>query len=519
MKALLFAVLVAAPLLGQCTYQVSPPGTTVPAGSATSTVTGTITVKATGPVGAICRWTAAANDSWLKIVFGQTGSGDGSVGWSADRNVTPAPRTGTLTVAGQTITITQTGANCDFTLLPNTASASYPVSGGSSFFQVKTGCAWQALSNSPWITTTSTGTNDGIINYTVVPNPCVSERRGFITVGTQQFTVDQAGSPDNLKLSSTVSTFPPEGGSGSVTVSTGAACPWSAQAGVAWIQLVARSGTGNGSITYRVAVNTGSERNGAITVGSQSWTIAQNGAAALPMLLNAVVNSANYGNPPVAPGEIVVLFGQQFGPEGVVEAQVAAGGRGFTKILADTRVLFDGIPAPMIYAAPNQVSAVVPYGVAGQTSTRVVVEYKGVASPTLTIPVRAAAPAIFTLDKTGTGPGAIRNQDYSINGVGNAALRGSVIQIYCTGGGVTLPASIDGQFTGEPLPYLTLPVSVTIGGVAAKLWYAGGAPQTVAGLTQINAEVPAGVIPGNNVPVKIRIGDWDSQDGVTVAIQ
>src|SRR5450756_13607 len=127
--------------------------------------------------------------------------------------------------------------------------------------------------------------------------------------------------------------------------------------------------------------------------------------------------------------------------------------------------------APMVYTQKGQVNAVVPYGVAGKTSTQVQVQYQDVVSNTLTMPVHAATPAIFSLDSTGVGPGAILNQDTSINSTGNPAARLSVIALYCTGGGVTSPASGDGAVIGVPPPVLSQSpvVTVTIGGVNASV--------------------------------------------------
>ncbi len=95
------------------------------------------------------------------------------------------------------------------------------------------------------------------------------------------------------------------------------------------------------------------------------------------------------------------------------------------------------------------------------------------------------------------------------------------MQIYCTGGGLTNPATVDGSITTStpPLPMLTQNVTVTIGGLPAKVDYSGGAPQSVAGLTQINAEVPSGVTPGSSVPVVVQIGTALSQAGITMAVR
>ena len=100
-----------------------------------------------------------------------------------------------------------------------------------------------------------------------------------------------------------------------------------------------------------------------------------------------------------------------------------------------------------------------------------------------------------------------------------SAARGSVVAIYCTGGGVTNPASDDGGVTSSVLPYLTQNVTVQIGGIDAQVQYAGGAPQAVAGVTQINAVVPAGVTPGSAVPVVVKVGNVASSAGVTLSVR
>jgi uncharacterized protein (TIGR03437 family) len=146
-----------------------------------------------------------------------------------------------------------------------------------------------------------------------------------------------------------------------------------------------------------------------------------------------------------------------------------------------------------------------------------------VLSNAISVPVQAAHPGLFTVDASGLGGGAILNQDYSLNGGLNPAPRGSFVMIYCTGGGVTTPPNVDATITPAPPPlYLltTSPVSVTIGGITVTpVSYSGAAPSQIAGLTQINAQVPAGVTPGTKVPVIVTIGTWQSQPGVTMAVQ
>jgi uncharacterized protein (TIGR03437 family) len=233
------------------------------------------------------------------------------------------------------------------------------------------------------------------------------------------------------------------------------------------------------------------------------------------------VNAASNVAGAVSPGEIVTLYGANIGPASPASFQVNTDGT-YAKSLGATRVLFDGVPAGLTYVFAAQVNAVAPYGLAGKSTTQVQVEYQGVLSNAISIPVQAAHPGLFTVDASGLGGGAILNQDYSLNGGLNPAPRGSVVMIYSTGGGVTIPASVDATITpAPPILYLlkTSPVSVTIGGIAATVSYNGAAPSQIAGLTQINAQVPAGVTPGTKVPVIVTIGTWQSQSGVTMAVQ
>ena len=158
-----------------------------------------------------------------------------------------------------------------------------------------------------------------------------------------------------------------------------------------------------------------------------------------------------------------------------------------------------------------------PYEVAGRVAVSVQVEYQGLPSPAVSLPVVSAAPAIFTQNQSGKGPGSIRNQDFTLNTAGNPASAGSVIQIYGTGEGLSQPAQSDGVITPD-VRSTVLPATVTIGGVPANLQFAGPAPQAVAGLFQVNAFVPTG-LPSGPVPLVIKFGTVSTQSGVTVFVK
>jgi uncharacterized protein (TIGR03437 family) len=178
----------------------------------------------------------------------------------------------------------------------------------------------------------------------------------------------------------------------------------------------------------------------------------------------------------VAPGELITIYGTGVGPDQLAGTVVGQDG---STVLTETRythVLFDGVPAPMIYASAGQTSAIVPYTVHGKTSTKVELERFGVRSTAITMQVTSAVPALFTLNSADLGPGAIVNQDGSVNTDENAAERGSVVILFGTGEGQTDPGGVDGLLALKALPKPMRPVRVTIGGKQAEVLYAGAAP-------------------------------------------
>ena len=132
--------------------------------------------------------------------------------------------------------------------------------------------------------------------------------------------------------------------------------------------------------------------------------------------------------------------------------------------------------------------------------------------------VQATTPGIFTQNSSGTGLGAILKPDYSTVTTANAAPRGSTVIIYATGGGLTTPASVTGGVAGSTLLKTNAPVSVTIGGVAATVSYAGSAPGLVQGVLQINAIVPTSISAGSQ-PILVTVGSATSQNGVAIPVQ
>ena len=246
-------------------------------------------------------------------------------------------------------------------------------------------------------------------------------------------------------------------------------------------------------------------------------------AQAQPQILpGGIVNAASYAGGGVAPGEIIAIYGTNLGPATGVSYQVSAGV--VPNLLAGVRVWFDGIAAPVLYAAAGQVNVVAPYAIANEANTSVRVEYLGAFSPALSVPVLPAQPGVFTLNGQGTGPAAVLNallnQPYSVNSAANPVPRGDYIMIYATGEGAMSPAGVDGLVAlaaspGPPPPAVT----VQIGGQPATVSYAGNAPGFVEGAFQVNAIVPTTVTPGSAVPIVVAVGTASSLATATIAVQ
>jgi uncharacterized protein (TIGR03437 family) len=183
-----------------------------------------------------------------------------------------------------------------------------------------------------------------------------------------------------------------------------------------------------------------------------------------------------------------------------------------------TTVYLNGTPIPILYTSATQVSAIAPFGLTGSTA-QLFVSYNGQASAPVTVNVANAAPALFTLDKSGKGQVAAINQGTTpaVNDAAHPAVAGSFVQLYATGGGGTNPASQDGALATGPAN-LTQTTTVSIGGKTATVAYAGAAPTSPNGLIQINVQIPAG-LPAGSAAVSIVIGGLSSPAGTTISIQ
>lgn len=152
----------------------------------------------------------------------------------------------------------------------------------------------------------------------------------------------------------------------------------------------------------------------------------------------------------ITPGMILSLLGTSMGPVTGVNGNVSGAGA-FETSYNGYRVLFDGVPAPILYISSTQIDTVAPYAIAGRQSTRVEVEYNGARSnPSELIVSPDAAPGIYTVDGSGRGQAAAINQSGRSNGPANPASADSVLVFYVTGEG-TEPVGQEGRVIATDL--------------------------------------------------------------------
>ena len=214
--------------------------------------------------------------------------------------------------------------------------------------------------------------------------------------------------------------------------------------------------------------------------------------------LLCATNGATFMPGPVAPGEIVTLFGTQLGPQTGVQAQASLT-TPFPTLISDVAVTFNGTPGPLLWVQDTQINAVVPWSTAG-SNVEICVEFNAIQTNCLTEDLRSAAPAVFTVD--GIHAAAI-NQDGSLNSAQNPAAVGSTVSVFATGLGPINPPQRDGSLINFPLPVNQIPVSMIVtcpsdGCPTVPVTYGGPAPYLIAGASQINFQA-------NPAPLSVQL--------------
>jgi hypothetical protein len=222
-----------------------------------------------------CSWTSGGVPAWITGVPA-SGTGTTTINFTVAANPDSSPRNANITIAGQTFSVAQAAAACNYSLSPSSHSAT--ASGGASAFDINTtaSCSWTSSGVPGWITgVPASGTGTTTINFTVAANSEPSSRNANITIGGQTFSVTQAAAACTYSVNPTSHNATAAGGSSTFDVDTTAGCNWTSSGVPAWISGIPASGTGPTTINFSVAANTGPARSVNVSVQSQTFAVTQ----------------------------------------------------------------------------------------------------------------------------------------------------------------------------------------------------------------------------------------------------
>ncbi|MFH2122602.1 MAG: BACON domain-containing carbohydrate-binding protein [Pseudomonadota bacterium] len=145
-----------------------------------------------------CAWTASSSLGWAGVSPG-SGSGNGTVSVTVASNTTGSPRTGTITIAGSSFTISQSAASCSYSISPTSTAITSPGGIRSVSVTAATGCAWTASSSLGWASVSpSSGSGNGTVTVTVAPNPTSSTRSGSVNITNQTYSISQSANSNGV---------------------------------------------------------------------------------------------------------------------------------------------------------------------------------------------------------------------------------------------------------------------------------------------------------------------------------
>lgn len=234
-----------------------------------------------------------------------------------------------------------------------------------------------------------------------------------------------------------------------------------------------------------------------------------------PVVTSGGVVSAAHYKPLLSAGGIAAIYGT-----GLAAATATNPGTiPLPTTLASAQVLFNGQPAPLFYASPTQINALVPFELAGATSAEMRVVTLGMASAPVTVSLSAVAPGILTQNAMGTGIAAAQHAaDYSLVTSANPAHPGEMIVLYGVAFGAVQPVVTSSA--GAPLDPLARTVQTTtvqIGSNTVDAAFAGLTPGLV-GLYQVNFTVPLNTPPGDALPLVVNVGA-NSSNAVSLPVK
>jgi uncharacterized protein (TIGR03437 family) len=239
----------------------------------------------------------------------------------------------------------------------------------------------------------------------------------------------------------------------------------------------------NGSAGVGLAISS----QGALAALGSSRAMLIGGSASGPSLMGIVGLGATSAYSAVCGLELVALYGIGIGPASALDEQVTNSVIGNS--LGGVQVLFDGNPAALLYAGPNQINVIVPSSIVGRATTTVQIVTP---SGTLNGPVLAVAPTVPQVLLNSSGNALVMNQDGTINSPTNGAAAGTIVTIWVIGAGAT-PSSPDNTLnpgpSANPFPVSVLTGNANQGTSSIEVEYAGDAPGLPSGVIQVNFQL------------------------------
>jgi uncharacterized protein (TIGR03437 family) len=404
-----------------------------------------------------CTWGATSNTSWLTITSGPGGTGPGTVTFTANVN-TGGSRTGSLLIAGQTLTITQVaflgpsaivqelviskvsgaqGSICGtnvpplslvfaptdaeaytYTIIQDlnqgdvvteeyfTPTGSLYSGAGGTFTSVLNG-GFQGFCDTATsglkIFGNPPATTPGTWNVNIYVTSAEDSTHTPVLIITVPFTITGTNTC-SYSLSGNTNTFNASGGSGSIAVTANPGCAWSSVTSSSWIHIASSglSGAGSGTVSYTVDANSGAARSGTIVIAGQSFTISQTvtGPPSPAITQGGVAEPWTY-SPGLAPGAWVAIYGTNLAS--TTQSWAPTAGQPLATTLGGVTVTIGGQAAVPNYVSPTQIDVLAPAGVPlGQVE--IVVNNQGLTSNPYPVNSTEFLPAIYANVSPGSSP-------------------------------------------------------------------------------------------------------------------
>jgi hypothetical protein len=188
---------------------------------------------------------------------------------------------------------------CTYSVSPTSRSLGAVASTSTFAVTAPAGCTWSAVSSVSWITITggSNGSGNGTVTFSAAANPTATTRSGSLRIAGLTRGVSQAGQPCTFAVSPTSQSVVRAGGPVSFAVTSPAGCAWTASEQSSWFSIsTGGSGTGNGTVTFSVGANTGTQsRTASATIAGRTVSLFQSSGAApgAPTGMRVIKKSVN----------------------------------------------------------------------------------------------------------------------------------------------------------------------------------------------------------------------------------